>query len=124
MARVPLPFRPATTRSTGSSVSPPLHAEQIGILRDPGHLEGRNDERRQTVGGHDQHGQPLEGHGRIANEPRQIRTDREQGGVDTIRTQGVANSIQAAPENLCIVHAPDATGATRNDSDDPFLRTR
>ena len=60
----------------------PRARKTSGRSLDPGRLEPGHDQGGVAVPGQHQHGEPLEGHGLVAGEPRQVGAEAEQQDVD------------------------------------------
>ena len=85
--RPPAGWRPATDQvgHQGHRVLglvPRPDAEEVGVGLDPRRLQPGHDERGVAVDGQHEHGEPLERHGLVAGEPRQVGAQREQQDVD------------------------------------------
>ncbi len=76
-------------------LGPRAHRELAGPLDHPGRLQPGDDQHGFTVAGHHQHGEPFEGHGLVADEPRQVGSYRQQQHVDLTLGHGVTNPGQA-----------------------------
>ncbi len=64
-------------------LAPGPQGEHVGPLGDTGRLQLGDDQRGVAVAGQDQHGQPLERHGRVAGQVGQVRADGQQRDVDS-----------------------------------------
>ena len=57
---------------------PRAEGEHLGALDDPGRLQAGHDQRGVALARHHEHREPLERHGLVAGEPRQVGPDRQQ----------------------------------------------
>jgi len=58
-------------------------------------LQARHDQRGGTVGGQDEHRQPLQGHGRVAGQPAQLRSDADEQRGGPSLSQRRAGCVEA-----------------------------
>jgi hypothetical protein len=105
--------RPACDRSdeAGHDVDgivglvPGPQREHVGALDHPGSLEPGDHQHGVAVLGQHQHGQPLEGHGRVAGQPGQVGAHRQQQDVDALLHHLVAGPGHAFGEHHPILPA-------------------
>ncbi len=103
------PTSPATSADRVLGLAPRLQGEHPGLLPDAGRLEPGHHQRGVAVGGHDQHGEPLQRHGLVAAQPRQLGADRQQQHLDALLDHGGPDPLEAGREDGA--HAVPSTGS-------------
>ena len=69
-------------------LAPRRDPEHVVVHLDPWDLEGGDDQGGHAVAGHHQHGEPLEGHGLVADQPWEVGPHRQEAGVDVALGHG------------------------------------